>query len=105
MFFALHDLLTTKIILFVGSFTSCGYLSCATSTCGLLLCWLTNKFSSFYSLSAAVPADEHLSVFLFLTSSILILLGFGSGLTIIKFQHSSKPYRYAICSLRGSLPG
>jgi hypothetical protein len=40
MFFALHDVFTTKTILFVGSFTSCGYLSCATSTLGLLQGWL-----------------------------------------------------------------
>jgi hypothetical protein len=38
-------------------------------TWGLLLCWLTNIFSSFCSLSAAVPADGILFGFLLLTSS------------------------------------
>ena len=38
-------------------------------TGGLLLCWQTNKSSSFCSLSAAVPADVILFSFLLLTSS------------------------------------
>jgi uncharacterized membrane protein len=58
---------------------------------------------------AAMLADEQIIIFLFsissssgrrnaigfcsYLSSSLILLGFSSGLTIIKFQHSSKPYR------------
>jgi len=58
---------------------------------------------------AAMLADEYILIFLFaissssvrrnsiglllLSSSSVILLGCGSGLDIIKFQHSSKPYR------------
>ena len=39
------------------------------------------------------PADEFLFSFLLLTSTSVFQLGCSSGLDIIKYQHSSKPYR------------
>ncbi len=39
------------------------------TTCGLVLCWPTNKFSSFCSLSSVVPADAYLSAFPFFAGS------------------------------------
>ncbi|MES1181991.1 MAG: hypothetical protein ABUL44_04260, partial [Flavobacterium sp.] len=68
---------------------------CLPLTWGLLLCWQTNKSSSFYSLSAAVSARRNANRLLFLTSSSVILLGFSSGLDVIKYQHSSKPWPLA----------
>ena len=41
------------------------------------------------------PADEFLFSFLLLTSTSIFQLGCGSGLDIIKYQHSRKPYRCA----------
>jgi hypothetical protein len=46
MFFALHELVTAKTILFLGSFTSCEYLSCATSTWGFMLLGLDQQTSA-----------------------------------------------------------
>jgi hypothetical protein len=43
------------------------------------------------------PADEFLFSFLLLTSTSVFQLGCGSGLDIIKYQHSSKPYRCLLC--------
>ena len=60
-------------------------------TWGLLLCWLTNIFSSFYSLSAAVPADVILFSFLLLTSSSYFQSAAVPGWTFNEYQHSSKP--------------
>jgi hypothetical protein len=60
-------------------------------TLGLLLCWLTNKFSSFCSLSAAVPADVILFGFLLLISSSYFQSAAVPGWTFNKYQHSSKP--------------
>jgi len=64
------------------------------TTGGLLLCWLTNIFSSFCSLSAAVPADVILFSFLLLTSSSYFQSAAVPGWTFNEYQHSSKP-----CSL------
>jgi len=61
-------------------------------TKGLSQGWRTNKFLSFCSLSAAVRAQRLLFSFLLLTSTLVFQLGCGSGLDIIKYQHSSKPY-------------
>jgi hypothetical protein len=59
-------------------------------TKGLLLCWLTNKSSSFVHLSSAAPADGMLSTFV-LIFIIINLNGLQFRLTNIEFQHSSKP--------------
>jgi len=50
-------------------------------TLGLLLCWQTNKSSSFCSLSAAV-------------SAAVILLGFNSWLDVINSSTAASPVRY-----------
>src|SRR5438552_2927891 len=63
------------------------------TTFGLLLCWQTNIFSSVGALLAFVLVAEYqwcLVVIFIISFSI----GCGSGLDIIKYQHSSKP-----CSL------
>ena len=52
---------------------------------------------NFKSLSAIIQLDVILFSFLLLTSTTYFQLGSSSGLDIIKFQHSSKPYRYRLC--------
>ena len=72
------------------------------TTCGLLLCWQTNIFSSFCSLSAFVWAEEYkwaLVVIFIISFSI----GCGSGLDIIKYQHSSKPCSLCVMPVRHTL--
>jgi hypothetical protein len=60
-------------------------------TGGLLLYWLTNKFSSFCSLAAAAPADGILFGFLLLTSSSYFQSAAVPGWTFNEYQYSSKP--------------
>jgi len=62
---------------------------------GLLLCWQTYVISSFFSLSAAVPADVILFGFLLLTSSAYFQSAAVSGWTFTEYQHSSKPFTLA----------
>jgi len=60
------------------------------TTFGLLLCWLTTIFSSFCSLSPFVQAEEYKRAFVVIFI-INFSIGCGSGLDIMKYQHSSKP--------------
>jgi hypothetical protein len=74
------------------------------TTWGLLLCWLTNKSSSFCSLSAAVPADGILFGFLLLTSSSYFQSAAVPGWTFNEYQHSSKPCPLAAISVLPNKP-
>jgi hypothetical protein len=59
-----------------------GFTEGVGSTMGLLLCRLKNISSTFFSLSAVVPAEEYLISFLFLTSTSVFQSGCGYGLTV-----------------------
>ncbi len=63
------------------------------TTLGLAIAGLTYISSASVLLSAVVRAEISLLNFLFLISSLVILLGCGYGLTIIKFPAIAKPYR------------
>ncbi len=61
------------------------------TTMGLAIAGLTCISSAFVLLSALVRAEISLLNFLFLISSLVILLGCGYGLTNFKFPAIAKP--------------
>jgi len=61
---------------------------------GLAIAGLTCMSSVSVLLSAVVRAEISLLNFLFLISSLVILLGCGYGLTNFKFPAIAKPYRW-----------
>jgi len=57
---------------------------------GFLLSWLTEEQSAFEKLSSGIEPAEILSAFV-VNFIISLLIGFSYRLTVIKYQHSSKP--------------
>jgi len=76
----LHEVFTAKIILFFASLTLCEYLSCATSTLGLLQGWLDIGAMVILSLLCFIWAGQTLLGFCLLTCTFISLISSGSGL-------------------------